>query len=153
MYTILGVTLFMSGLQLDLHQARAQFNRPIRLGFDVTAQMLLIPLCCFALMMMLDQQYVLAALLVVATPAATSSPAIVMLLGGCMATAIVVMLLTSLLAPLSMPLILSLAGTEMAIDFWSMCSTILMVVVLPLVLALAMPPVLAGPGQSGKALR
>jgi BASS family bile acid:Na+ symporter len=134
---LLAAMIFLGGLKLDVAAVTTQLRRPWRLAGDVALQMFVLPVLVYALMRLIDPRFALGAMAVAACPAATSSPAVTGIFRGCVASALLLLLGTSLISPLSLPLVLSLgaeAGVEL--DVLGMMRNLSLVIVLPLLAAI-----------------
>ena len=109
----LGVILFLTCLTVDLHSVWAEvagWRAIIRLVIAVLVLQLGVPLLAWQAAMAIDPTWATGVLLLAAMPAGVSSAALAATQRGHVALALVVVLTASAVSPLSVPLLLRLAG-------------------------------------------
>jgi BASS family bile acid:Na+ symporter len=138
----LEAIFFLSALRLDLRHVIESFRDARMLLVFNLLMLIAFPAVVYAVASILIPQYALAFLILAAMPAGMTSPFLAEISGGNHGLALVLTVSTSLLAPLSIPLMLNLlAGSEVSIGFWSMVGTLARIIFIPFVLAQVMKAV------------
>jgi BASS family bile acid:Na+ symporter len=145
--TVAGLmTLVM--LRIDLAQVVSYLRRPLLVGALLAWLLLACPLLVFGIARATGLDGPLgAALVLMATGcAATSSPAFARLVGLDASISLVAAVLSTLLVPFTAPpLALGLLGVDLAISIWALMARLALIVLLPLLLALAIRRVVPAP--------
>jgi BASS family bile acid:Na+ symporter len=143
--TVAGLmTLVM--LRIDLAQVLSYLKRPVLVGALLAWLLLACPLIAFAIARITGMDGPLgAALVIMATGcAATSSPAFARLVGLDASISLVVAVLSTLLVPFTAPpLALGLLGVDLTISVTALMGRLALIVLLPLLVALAIRRVVA----------
>lgn len=107
--------------------------------------LILSPILLYGIFYIWDTQLAIAVLLLAAMPAGTSAPFLTDLMGGNTSLAMSITMLTSLLAPFTIPLLFHfLVGHEIALNYWSLFSDAAIMIFLPLLAAIIFKPLLPG---------
>ncbi|PPA71103.1 bile acid:sodium symporter family protein [Jeotgalibacillus proteolyticus] len=134
---LLGIVMFGMGLTLKPVDFKVVAKRPIPVVLGVAAQFIVMPLGAFVIALILNLPPELAAGLVLlgSVPGGTASNVMVYLAKGNLALSVAMTSLSTLLAPIATPLLLLLlVGQWMPVDAVAMFTSILQVIILPIVL-------------------
>ncbi|HHN47021.1 MAG TPA: hypothetical protein ENN09_06220 [Planctomycetes bacterium] len=107
---VLVLILFFTALRVDFSAVRGHLEKPLALSLSVFLLMFVFPLAFYAVSRAIIPRYSLGLLVMAAMPAGMASTALAVACGGEGAMALAVTLLTSLAAPLSVPLLVNLSG-------------------------------------------
>ncbi len=135
--SILGFIMLTMGLTLSKEDFRILISRPIDMLIGVTAQYLLMPLIAWTIVKTFSLPHSVAAgiLLVGCCPGGVSSNIMSFICKGDVAFSVGMTTVTTLLAPLTTPLLmLHLAGESVDVDATGMFKSILIVTILPVAL-------------------
>lgn len=132
----LGGIFFLSALRLELGVVLSHL-RDAKVLLIVNALMLIVfPAVVYLVAQAVAPQYALAFLLLAAMPAGMTSPFLAEMSGGNQGLALVLTASTSLLAPLTVPLVIKiLVGAQVSVGFWAMVLTLAKVIFIPFLLA------------------
>ncbi|PRX43641.1 BASS family bile acid:Na+ symporter [Prauserella shujinwangii] len=136
---LLGVIMFGMGLTLRPADFRLVLSRPRAVLLGLAAQFLVMPLAAWSIGWALGLTGALLAgmVLVGAAPGGTASNVIVYLAKGDVALSVTLTSVATLLAPLLTPaLVLWLAGSDLPVGFWALFSSIVQIVLVPVVAGL-----------------
>lgn len=137
--TLLGIVMFTMGLTLTIPDLKIVAKMPHAVLIGCVAQFLIMPLTGFgiAVLLQLDPLLIVGMVLLGSAPGGASSNIVAYLAKGNVALSISMTTISTLLAPVLTPLlVLWLAGSYLPIDFWSMATQILQMVILPVALGL-----------------
>lgn len=133
---LLAAIFFVSALKIDFKEVRRCFRDPWMIIVTNVIMLLVFPTLIYGLSLAVLPQYAIAFLILAAMPCGMTCPLLAEVTGGKQDLALVLTVTTSLLAPLTIPLILGFfAGSEVAVSFSSMFMTLFEVVILPIALA------------------
>ena len=136
---MLGVIMFGMGLALKAEDFRVVFSRPKDILVGVASQFIVMPLLAFLLtrVFALDEALAIGVILVGCCPGGTASNVITYLAKGDLALSVGMTAASTLLAPLLTPLLVwALAGTMVDVDALGMLTSIVYVVIAPIVCGL-----------------
>jgi len=136
--------LFFTALRVDFSMMKGHFKRPVMLGGTVLLLMIILPLLFYWISILVVPEYALGILIMAAMPAGMASTALAVECGGEGALALVVTFLTSLVSPITVPLLVNLSGHSPGGGFGEMARTMLSQSLALAVLLLL--PILAGYG-------
>ncbi|MBN1808424.1 MAG: bile acid:sodium symporter [Planctomycetes bacterium] len=102
--------LFFTALRIDFGAMRGHFSRPGRLAAIVLLLMVVFPLAFYGISTVAMPGYALGILVLAAMPAGMASTALTVACGGEGALALIVTFLTSVAAPVTVPLLVNLSG-------------------------------------------
>ena len=132
----LMINFFLSYLSIDLASvwtALKGHGNQI-LGFTVM-KLAILPVIIYFIFYFVAPDYALAALLLTGVSSGVVSPMISNMVGGNSSLVLVVVVITSVLAPFTLPaLIKMVAAKEVAISFWAMLKMLATVIFIPMVL-------------------
>jgi BASS family bile acid:Na+ symporter len=133
---LLAVIFFLTALKLNLTEVM-RYLLDWRMVIETNLLMLLlIPLLVYYLMLLLESELALPFLILAAMPTAMTAPLVTELMGGRQGLALVATITTSLLAPLTVPLVIKFAtGAQVQVGFWDMCVSLAKVIFIPFALA------------------
>lgn len=134
---LLGIVMFGMGLTLKPVDFKIVAKRPLPVVIGVLAQFIVMPLGAFAIAYLLKLPAELAAGLVLlgSVPGGTASNVMVYLAKGNLALSVAMTSLSTMLAPIATPLLLLLlAGQWLPVDAVAMFTSIVQVIILPIVL-------------------
>ncbi|TDL30789.1 bile acid:sodium symporter family protein [Jeotgalibacillus sp. S-D1] len=134
---LLGIVMFGMGLTLKPVDFKVVAKRPIPVVLGVLAQFVIMPLGAFTIAFVLNLPAQLAAGLVLlgSVPGGTASNVMVYLAKGNLALSVAMTSLSTLLAPIATPLLLLLlVGQWMPVDALAMFTSIVQVIIIPIVL-------------------
>lgn len=138
-FWMLGMAMFGMGLTLKLADFRAVASRPREVAIGIAAHFTLMPLIAFALTQVIPMPSEVAAgvILVGCCPCGTAGNVMTYLAKGDTALSVTITACTTLLAPLATPgLVWLLARAYLPVDAVAMASSVVQVIVLPIVLGL-----------------
>ena len=133
---ILGLIMFGMGLTLSAHDFRVVFSRPKDVVIGCLAQFTVMPLLAWVLakLFALPDELALGVMLVGCCPGGTSSNVITYLAKGDLALSVGMTATSTVLAPVMTPLLVwLLAGTMVDVDTIGMLTSILYVVIAPII--------------------
>lgn len=132
----LAAIFFLSSLKINFSLVLREAKRwKILLVFNL-AMLIFLPLLIYGLTRTILPSLAIPFLLLAAMPAGMTSPFLVGLVGGKESLGLILTVTSSLLAPLTVPLVLNAAvGTLIAFSFWDMVLKIALLIVLPFILA------------------
>lgn len=136
---LLGIVMFGMGLTLKAVDFKMILTNPVPVIIGVCAQYIIMPLTAFLIAYMMNLPAELAAGLVLlgSVPGGTASNVMVYLAKGNVPLSITMTSFSTLLAPIATPLILLLlAGKWMPVDPMAMFTSIIQVIILPIILGL-----------------
>jgi len=136
---LLGIVMFGMGLTLKTVDFKMILTNPVPVIIGVCAQYIIMPLTAFLIAYMMNLPAELAAGLVLlgSVPGGTASNVMVYLAKGNVPLSITMTSFSTLLAPIATPLILLLlAGKWMPVDPMAMFTSIIQVIILPIILGL-----------------
>jgi len=135
---LLGGIFFLSSLSLPLEELK-QYGRSIGFVLGITAVMLLVfPVLVFFVTRAIYEPLSMPFLLLAAMPAGMTAPFLASVAGGRQSLALVLTVVTSLIAPLSVPLVVkTLAGASVTVSFGEMATSLALIIFTPFVLAQA----------------
>lgn len=140
---MLAIICFLSALKLDLTTIESSVKDVRMLIVANTLMLFLFPIVVYYLSRMIFPQYAIAFMILAAMPSGMTSPLLSEVSGGRQELALVLTATTSLLAPFTIPFVLHLlVGSTVAVDFGSMIWSLSKVMILPIVLAMAIRPML-----------
>jgi len=134
----LGIIFFLSSLKIDISSLKAEI-RDWKVIFLVCAFILFVtPAIIYFLTLQIFPSLATAFLLLAVMPAGMTSPLLSEFVGGRQSLALVLTILTSLLAPLTVPFMVNLlAGETVSVDFFAMFKLLSLVIYIPFILAQA----------------
>lgn len=136
---LLGIVMFGMGLTLSAADFREVFRRPRDVVIGVVGHYLIMPGIAYvlAIVLQLPPEIAVGVILVGCCPSGTASNVMTFLARGDVALGVSIALVSTLIAPLATPALVSLlAGKWMDIDTGSLFMDIVQVVILPIVLGL-----------------
>lgn len=142
---LLGVIMFGMGLTLKAEDFREVVRHPVRVLVGVLAQFIIMPCLAWLLckLFALPPEIAVGVILVGCCPGGTASNVITWFAKGDVALSVGITAVTTLMAPIVTPALIWLLASEwLPVSFWAMFSSILQVVLLPIVLGLVAQKVL-----------
>ncbi|CAM5188857.1 Sodium transporter OS=Lysinibacillus sphaericus OX=1421 GN=LS41612_03245 PE=4 SV=1 [Lysinibacillus sphaericus] len=136
---LLGIVMFGMGLTLKAVDFKLILTNPVPVIIGVCAQYLIMPLTAFSIAYIMNLPAELAAGLVLlgSVPGGTASNVMVYLAKGNVPLSITMTSFSTLLAPIATPFILLLlAGKWMPVDPMAMFTSIIQVIILPIILGI-----------------
>ncbi len=136
---MLGIIMFGMGMTMTVADFKSVLSQPKAVAVGVVAQFVVMPLLAFALCQLfrLPAEIAIGVILVGCCPGGTASNVITYMAKGNTALSVACTSVSTLLAPILTPAIFYLLASQwIAIDAWSMLSSILQVVLFPIVLGL-----------------
>ncbi|KJV42063.1 sodium transporter [Acinetobacter indicus] len=136
---MLGIIMFGMGMTMSLQDFKGVLQSPKAVAIGVAAQFMVMPLLAYLLcaLFRLPAEIAIGVILVGCCPGGTASNVITYMAKGNTALSVACTSVSTLLAPLLTPAIFFvLASQWIEIDAWSMLSSILQVVLFPIVLGL-----------------
>lgn len=132
----LGIIFFFSSLKIDISHIRREVQDWKIISWVSIFILFITPVIIYFLTLELYAPLALAFLLLSVMPAGMTSPLLSEFIGGRQSFALVLTMLTSLLAPLTVPFMIKvLAGHSVTVDFWGMVKLLSLVIYLPFILA------------------
>ncbi len=137
----LMLTLLLIFLKIDVLELLEKV-RDYRLMLYISGVFLIVtPLVLFGFGLLFSEELAIAILLLTAMPAGTSAPVLVDVLKGNAALAMSITLLTSILAPFTLPLLFHfLIDSEIAINQWSLFWDAASMIFIPMILSIVIKP-------------
>ena len=135
----LGVIMFGMGLTIKLDDFRAIFSRPKEVVIGAVAQYTIMPVIAWLLckVMNLPADLALGVILVGCCPGGTASNVITYIAGGDVALSVGMTITSTLAAPIVTPLLVYvLAGAWVEVSFWAMVTSVVKVVLVPVLLGI-----------------
>ncbi len=130
--TLAGI-IFFSALKIPLKEVTAVGRHPRTIILFNIAKLVLLPIAIYIPALVLCPPLALPLLVLATVPSAMSSPLFADIIGGRPSLAVVATLTSSLLAPITIPLVIkTLAGVSVHVPFWPMALSIAEVIVVPL---------------------
>jgi len=136
---LLGLIMFGMGLTLKAEDFREVARHPVRVLIGVLAQFIIMPLLAWLLckVLGLPAEIAVGVILVGCCPGGTASNVITWFAKGDLALSVGITAVTTLLAPIVTPALIWLLASEwLPVSFWAMFSSILQMVLLPIILGL-----------------
>ena len=134
---LLIAIFFLSALKIDFKEAASHFQDNKRVLLVVTAWMLVVrPAVVYWLVRPFSPDLALGLMILSAMPTGMTSPLLTEIVGGKHSLALVLTVISSLLAPFSVPLMIKLlAGAAVTVSFWSMFLSLAKVIFIPFAVA------------------
>ncbi len=142
---VLGIIMFGMGASLTAGEFKRVFNRPWEVGVGIALQYLVMPFLGFALAWVFGLEPLLAAgvVLVGSCPGGTASNVMTYLARGDLALSVTLTSVSSLLAPLMIPLLMYLyAGQWIDVPVFKLFKSTVLIVLLPVALGLGLRAIL-----------
>ena len=136
---LLGLIMLGMGLALKTEDVREEARHPLRVLIGVLAQFIIMPGMAWLLCQLfaLPPEIAVGVILVGCCPGGTASNVITWFAKGDVALSVGITAVTTLLAPIVTPALIWLLASEwLPVSFWAMFSSILQMVLLPIVLGL-----------------
>lgn len=136
---LLGLIMFGMGLTLKTEDFREVARHPVRVLIGVLAQFIIMPLLAWLLcrLFALPPEIAVGVILVGCCPGGTASNVITWFARGDLALSVGITAVTTLMAPIVTPALIWLLASEwLPVSFWAMFSSILQMVLLPIILGL-----------------
>ena len=132
----LAIIFFLSSLKINLKQVWEEAHHwPTVLVVNI-AMLFVIPAAIYLLTQSVYPTLAIAFLLLAVMPSGMTAPLLSEIVGGKQSLALVLTISTSLLAPITVPLVVKgLAGAEIAVSFWDMFWALAIVIYVPFILA------------------
>lgn len=132
----LQIIFFLSSLKLDVHLVREEVKNIRDVILANVYMLILFPIVTFVIVRAIAPQFAMPLLLLAAMPAGMTSMLLTELVGGDVSFSLLLTMTTSLLAPITIPLMMQLlAGATVAVSFWAMFSSLATVIVIPFLVA------------------
>ena len=138
---VLGMIMLGMGMTMTLQDFKVILHTPKAVGIGVAAQFVVMPLLAYGLCVLfqLPTEIALGVILVGCCPGGTASNVITYMAKGNTALSVACTAVSTLLAPILTPLIFYLLASQwIEINLWSMLSSILKIVLLPIVLGVVL---------------
>jgi BASS family bile acid:Na+ symporter len=134
---ILGILMFFSFLSLDLKKIVKEFRHPLEPFYMAMVILVVTPLLVIPIMTHFFPAYKLGALLFMLSPSAIAAPAVAGLYGGSIALAAINTIFSSILAPFSIPILITFfAGTTVKVSILKMMFQLVTIIFIPFILSL-----------------
>lgn len=135
-YVVFGlvVLLFLALLKADFSLIVRHIKNPLQTAWLTFAKLILLPIIVYFITLLLPAEFRIALVLLAATPAAMATPGLLVALKGEVELGFLVSILTSFLAPFTLPLVLYYTvQTTVDFDVKSMTLFLVLIVAIPLV--------------------
>ena len=135
----LGVAMFGMGLTIKMDDFKRVFSRPKEILIGFVAQYTIMPVIAWILcqLMQLPTDLALGVILVGCCPGGTASNVITYIAGGDVALSVGMTITSTLAAPIVTPLLVYvLAGAWVEVSFWAMVTSVVKVVLVPVLLGI-----------------
>lgn len=133
---LLGLIFFFSALKMDLREVRACLRDYMMIITAVAFMLVAFPVIVYYLTLPILPSFAVAFMLLAAMPCGMTVPLLADVTGGRQDLALVLTILTSLLAPFTVPLVIhALAGSSVTVPFWPMFLTLVKVIIVPIGIA------------------
>jgi bile acid:Na+ symporter, BASS family len=134
---LLMTMLFLVFLKTNLFHILKQVRDYRLMIYLVVSYMIIIPFVFFQASNLFNREFAIAILLLTAMPAAVASPSLTDIVKGNIALSASIAIITSLIAPFTVPLLFSFIKHEnLSMDPWQMFSDLAILVFVPLILSL-----------------
>jgi len=132
----LAIIFFLASIKLDLSHFLAEIKNAKIIIFLVLFMMLILPALVYLVAKPLIPTYAFALLLLAAMPAGMTAPLLSEVAGGRTSLALVFVVITSLIAPFTVPLVLKIfAGKIVVLSFVDMFLKLTKIIFIPFILA------------------
>lgn len=132
----LGIIFFFSALKIDLKEVIKYFSDKKMIVVVNLFMLFFLPVTVYYLTRAVYPDLAIAFLILAAMPCGMTTPLLSEICGGRQGLALVLVVTTSLLAPLTIPLVIKLvAGTTVTVSFYAMFLSLAKVIFIPFVLA------------------
>jgi BASS family bile acid:Na+ symporter len=133
---LLMIMLFMVFLKSDLMHILGEIKNYKLMLYLVCVYMIIIPLLFFFTINQFNQKLAVGILLLTAMPAAVAAPALTDILKGNTALAASITIITSMIAPFSIPILFGMLNIEkLSIDPWVIFKDLTIIVFVPMVIS------------------
>lgn len=130
------VMLFLVFLKIDVTEILHHLKQFKLLFYIVVTFLFLTPIAIYLIVSLFNQELALGLLLLTSMPAGAATPALTDMFKGNAALAMVIVVLTSMIAPFSIPIIFSfLDFQDIKIDQLEMFKTLLLMIIVPMLLS------------------
>lgn len=131
----LGCIFFFSSLRLHLSDVAESVHDIKIISFAAVLKLVILPIIVYYITLALAPHLALSFLILAAMPSAMTAPLFTTMAHGKQSFSLVLSIMTSLVAPLSIPLIIKfLAKSTVSVDIVSMCIRLALIIVLPIIL-------------------
>lgn len=133
---LLQTIFFITGLKIDLKEVARHARHPVRLFLAMIVMLILYPLIAYPVTKFFVPEAAVGIFLLAAMPTAMSAPLFASLAGGSVELALVLTVLTSALAPFTIPLVTAIVlGNGVALSSTTMLTDLVLITFPPLLLA------------------
>ncbi|OGD67655.1 hypothetical protein A2442_03725 [Candidatus Campbellbacteria bacterium RIFOXYC2_FULL_35_25] len=133
---ILATIFFLSSIKIDLKEVKDYLNDKLLIAFLSVASLFILPIVVYYITNLLYPSLAVAFLILSAVPVGMTAPLLSEIIGGKYGLTLVLTVVTSLLAPVTLPFILNfLAGASVSIDALGMFILLAKVIYAPFILA------------------
>ena len=133
----LAIVLLLVFIKIDVFDILERIRNYRLMLWLTTAFLLLTPIFLYELFVLWDAHFALAVLLLSAMPAGNSAPFLTDVMGGNTGLAMSITIVTSLLAPFTIPLLFHyLVGQEIIIDHWGLFFDTAGMIFIPLIISI-----------------
>lgn len=133
---LLQVIFFLTGLKIDIGEVKRHITQPLRLIIALAVMLIAFPIVAYPIAHYFVPDASIGIFLLAAMPSAMSAPLFASLAGGSIELALVVSVLTSVLAPFTIPLVAAITlGNGINLSVTQMLTDLLLLVFPPFLLA------------------
>lgn len=135
---MLMAILFITFVKINPPDLISHARRPLFLGYILSVNLILIPVICYLLTLHMDLDLRISLVLLSTLPSGTAAPALTEIIGGDTALSLMMTVLSTLLAPITIPLIFYLLfSTKIELSYMNMFLSLLCFIILPMLAAQA----------------
>lgn len=134
---IVGFVLFLNFLKIDFNSFFGHVKKPFLIIYISLLVLVISPLLVYFAFYFLKTDFLIAFVLLAAMPAGMSVPVYSSIMKGDFELSVAVLLVTSLICPITIPLIISLLfGLQANVSFFQIFSSLSIVILIPFILSL-----------------
>ncbi len=133
---LLGIIFFLGALKIERQDFKKIWRSKLIILTFTLLMLIDLPVVVYLFALLFVPNYALALLILAAMPVGMATPLMTDIIGGRPGLAMAMTVVTSLLAPFTIPLVINtLAGTNVSINFWQMFLSISEIIFIPFGLA------------------
>lgn len=133
---ILGIIFFLGALKIDLVDLKKVWHLKTTIIIFNFLMLIGLPVVVYLIAKAIVPEYAIALLILSAMPTGMATPFLADIVGGSETLSMMMTVTTSLLAPFTIPLVISyLVGVTVGVDFWQMFFSVAQIIFIPFLLA------------------
>lgn len=132
----LGIIFFFSALKINLKEIKDALQDKLILLLGIIFILIITPIFAYYFSLLIAPEIAISMLILFATPAGMATPFLCEICKGKYNLSLVLCVVTSLLAPISIPLLIKfILGTEIEVEFINIFLSLIKIILIPFVLA------------------